>query len=52
MNRSICFVIVPFGKKADASGREIDFDRVYSTIIAPAMSASDERGQSNKANAG
>jgi MAP3K TRAFs-binding domain len=37
MNRSICFVIMPFGKKADASGREIDFDRVYSTIIAPAI---------------
>ena len=37
MNRSVCFVIMPFGKKFDAAGREIDFDRVYSAIIAPAI---------------
>src|SRR5579863_2697164 len=37
--RSICFVIMPFGRKPDASGREIDFDAVYKQIIEPAVTA-------------
>ena len=35
--RAICFVIMPFGRKPDASGREIDFDIVYKDIIEPAI---------------
>ena len=35
--RSICFVIMPFGRKPDASGRDIDFDAVYKQIIEPAV---------------
>ncbi|HWA72093.1 MAG TPA: TRAFs-binding domain-containing protein [Polyangiaceae bacterium] len=36
MNK-LCFVLMPFGKKADASGRAIDFDAVYREVIAPAI---------------
>lgn len=25
----LCFILMPFGKKKDATGREIDFDTVY-----------------------
>jgi O-acetyl-ADP-ribose deacetylase (regulator of RNase III) len=28
-----CFVIMPFGKKADGDGRELDFDLVYRDVI-------------------
>jgi hypothetical protein len=35
--RAICFVIMPFGRKPDASGREIDFDVIYKDIIEPAI---------------
>jgi hypothetical protein len=35
--RAICFVIMPFGRKPDSSGREIDFDRVYKDVIEPAI---------------
>jgi hypothetical protein len=31
------FVIRPFGKKADASGTEIDFEQVHERLIAPAL---------------
>jgi hypothetical protein len=37
VSKSICFVIVPFGKKPDAGGRVIDFDAVYDRIIEPAI---------------
>src|SRR5215470_5266013 len=30
---------MPFGKKPDAAGRIIDFDRVYHDLIAPAIAA-------------
>ncbi|MBF0107745.1 MAG: DUF4071 domain-containing protein [Magnetococcales bacterium] len=33
----LCFVLMPFGKKSDRGVRVIDFDRVYSEIIAPAI---------------
>ncbi|MGA8172407.1 MAG: TRAFs-binding domain-containing protein [Methylocystis sp.] len=36
-NRAICFVIMPFGQKPDATGRMIDFDAIYREIIAPAI---------------
>src|SRR6478752_1511061 len=35
----LCFVLMPFGKKPDDSGRSIDFDRVYAELIAPAVRA-------------
>ncbi len=36
--RALCFVDMPFGKKADlASGAEIDFDQIYQTGIKPAI---------------
>jgi hypothetical protein len=31
------FVVMPFGKKRDIDGNEIDFDRVYEELIAPAL---------------
>jgi hypothetical protein len=37
MTQSVCFVIMPFGKKPDAAGRMIDFDAVWTRILAPAI---------------
>lgn len=33
----LCFVLMPFYKKTDASGLIIDFDAVYKDLIAPAI---------------
>ncbi len=33
----VCFVIMPFGQKADADGNLIDFDDVYEYVIKPAV---------------
>lgn len=41
MARPLCFVLMPFGKKAHISGRVIDFDAVYSELIAPSVDAAD-----------
>jgi len=38
-HRAVCFVIMPFGRKADPSGRIVDFDRIYAAVIAPAVEA-------------
>lgn len=35
----LCFVLMPFGRKRDAQGRETDFDGVYRKLIAPAILA-------------
>jgi tetratricopeptide (TPR) repeat protein len=35
--KPLCFVLMPFGKKKDAAGTEIDFDTVYREMIAPAI---------------
>ncbi len=35
--RDLCFVLMPFGKKPDGAGKEIDFDAVYRELIAPAI---------------
>jgi len=35
----LCFVLMPFGKKAIPSGATVDFDAVYHDLIAPAVSA-------------
>lgn len=37
--RPLCFVLMPFGVKMDASGKLIDFDEVYQGLIAPAIDA-------------
>ena len=37
MIQPLCFVLMPFGKKPDAGGVLIDFDAVYSDLIAPAI---------------
>jgi tetratricopeptide (TPR) repeat protein len=34
--KPFCFVLMPFGRKLDDSGRLIDFDRVYDQVIQPA----------------
>ncbi len=37
--KPLCFVLMPFGRKPEGSGRVIDFDAVYQEIIAPAVAA-------------
>jgi tetratricopeptide (TPR) repeat protein len=37
MKPPLCFVLMPFGKKPTADGSVIDFDQVYSDLIAPAI---------------
>jgi tetratricopeptide (TPR) repeat protein len=37
MSKSLCFVLMPFGKKPDAAGMMVDFDAVYHNLIAPAI---------------
>ncbi len=37
--KPLCFVLMPFGRKTDATGRVIDFDAVYREIIAPGVEA-------------
>jgi hypothetical protein len=37
--KPLCFVAMPFGTKPDGAGRTVDFDAVYSQLIAPAISA-------------
>jgi hypothetical protein len=37
--KPVCFVIMPFGKKSDADGKVIDFDKIYSQFIQPAIIA-------------
>jgi hypothetical protein len=36
-NLPLCFVLMPFGIKANKDGRTINFDAVYDEIIAPAI---------------
>lgn len=35
--KPLCFVLMPFGNKKDAKGREIDFDAIYKSLIQPAI---------------
>ena len=37
MPAPLCFILMPFGKKPDATGRMVDFDAVYEELIAPAV---------------
>jgi O-acetyl-ADP-ribose deacetylase (regulator of RNase III) len=38
-SRRSCFVIMPYGKRKDADGNEIDFDLVYRSLIEKAIEA-------------
>ncbi len=35
--KALCFVLMPFGKKKDEKGREVDFDDIYNDLIQPAI---------------
>jgi MAP3K TRAFs-binding domain len=37
MTKPLCFVLMPFGEKADADGRKIDFNAVYAQFLKPAI---------------
>ena len=37
--KPLCFVLMPFGRKQDGTGKLIDFDAVYQKIISPAVLA-------------
>jgi tetratricopeptide (TPR) repeat protein len=39
--KPFCFVLMPFGKKSDDSGRSIDFDQIYERIIGPGIQGAD-----------
>ena len=41
MRHALCFVLMPFGRKRDAAGREIDFDAVYGQLIRPGIEAAE-----------
>ena len=41
MPKPLCFVLMPFGKKTDQTGREINFDTVYQQLIKPAIEEAD-----------
>src|SRR3954447_19327840 len=35
--KPLCFVVMPFGVKPDGAGGSIDFDAVYSSLLAPGI---------------
>lgn len=37
MTKPLCFVLMPFGTKRSTTGHNINFDRVYSDVIEPAV---------------
>lgn len=39
MQKPLCFILMPFGKKPGVGGAVIDFDAVYSELIKPAVEA-------------
>src|SRR5262245_36474334 len=39
MQKPLCFVLMPFGKKPSATGAVIDFDAVHAELIKPAVEA-------------
>jgi hypothetical protein len=41
MAKPVCFVLMPFGVKMDATGRAINFDHVYEQIFKPAVVAAE-----------
>jgi tetratricopeptide (TPR) repeat protein len=41
MQKPLCFVLMPFGKKSNPGGGVINFDAVYRDLIAPAVTEAD-----------
>ncbi len=41
MDYPLCFVLMPFGRKPDTVGLMIDFDAIYTDVIAPAIRAAE-----------
>lgn len=41
MSKPLCFVVMPFGKKKDSDGNEIDFNNVYQSLLKPAIAAAE-----------
>src|SRR5215472_5005383 len=39
MQKPLCFVLMPFGKKPGAGGAMVEFDAVYADLIKPAVEA-------------
>lgn len=39
--KPLCFVLMPFGTKADSTGTAVDFDAVYQQVLAPAIRDAD-----------
>ena len=39
--KPFCFVLMPFGKKMDDSGKIVDFDAIYELIIKPGAEKAD-----------
>jgi tetratricopeptide (TPR) repeat protein len=39
--KPLCFILMPFGRKANPAGALIDFDRVYAELTAPAVTDAD-----------
>jgi hypothetical protein len=37
----LCFVVMPFGQKPDGRGGSVDFDAIYSVLLAPAIRDAD-----------
>lgn len=35
--KTLCFILMPFGKKKDQNGNEIDFNKIYIDFIKPAI---------------
>lgn len=35
--KPLCFILMPFGKKKDENGNEIDFDNIYNIFLKPAI---------------
>jgi tetratricopeptide (TPR) repeat protein len=41
MQKPLCFILMPFGKKPNPDGSVVDFDAVYKDLITPAVEAAD-----------
>src|SRR5262245_24689045 len=39
MASPLCFILMPFGQKPDATGKMVDFDAVFADLIRPAVEA-------------
>jgi tetratricopeptide (TPR) repeat protein len=39
VSQPLCFIVMPHGKKKDATGRSVDFDAVYERLVLPAIRA-------------